>query len=210
MWSNRAVALATILAILPAGGMVVALDDDDKPGIDGEGSIRAWLVLAPIALEDGQDGAQGLEKEQIQDEATLKPRVDNTVEVAGKELTWKVADAEQGILDFNKFVGKETEQSVAYAVSYLEAEKDLANVILKIGSDDEIRVYLNGKRVHSYDEGREFEKDEDTVDGLSLKKGRNVLVLKVVNEGQDWMGSVRVLDMDGVPIKGLQAMTRPD
>jgi hypothetical protein len=90
------------------------------------------------------------------------------------------------------------------------AEDDVADVTFKVGSDDQVRIYLNGKRIHSVDEARPFEKDEDTVGGLSLKKGRNVLVMKVVNEGEDWEGSLRVLGKDGAPIKGLKATTKAE
>jgi hypothetical protein len=211
MMIHRAAVLATILAILPAGRAVVALEDDDaKGGIDAEGYIGSWLVLSPIKLDEGQGGAEGLAKEQVKDEADLKPKAGDKVEVAGKELAWKAAEAEDGVVDFNKIIGEVTEQSVAYAVSYLESDEDQADVTFKVGSDDQVRVYLNGKRVHSNDEARPFEKDEDTIAGLSLKKGRNVLVLKVVNEGEDWSGSVRVLDKDGAPIKGLKATTKAE
>jgi hypothetical protein len=210
MTIHRAVALATLLAILPAGRAVVALDDDAKAGIDGEGYVGSWLVLAPIKLDEGQDGAEGLGKEQVKDEAALKPKAGDKVDVAGKELAWKAAEAEDGILDFNKLLGDTTEQSVGYAVTYLMAEDDVADVTFKVGSDDQVCLYLNGKRIHSVAEARPFEKDEDTVAGLSLKKGRNVLVMKVVNEGEDWEGSVRVLGKDGALIKGLKATTKAE
>jgi hypothetical protein len=64
--------------------------------------------------------------------------------------------------------------------------------------------------VHSNDEGRAFEKDEDTVPALSLKKGLNVLVVKVVNEEEDWAVSARFLDKDSKPAPGLKATTKPE
>jgi len=55
-------------------------------------------------------------------------------------------------------------------------------------------VYLNGKPIHSNDEGRPFEKDEDSVPGLSLRRGLNVLVVKLINEEEDWAVSARFVD----------------
>ncbi len=210
MTIHRAVALGAILAILPASRAVVALDDPKETGIDGEGYVGSWLVLAPIKLADGQDGAEALGEEQIKDEESLKPRAGDKVEVAGKGLTWKAAEAEDGVLDFNKVIGEVIENAVAYAVVYLVAEDEQTNVTLKVGSDDQVRVYLNGKKVHSNDEARPLEKDEDVVDGLALKKGRNVLVVKVVNEGEDWSSSVRIVGKEGAPIKGVKATTRAE
>ena len=36
---------------------------DEKAGTDGEGFVQQWLVLAPIPLKDGEDGAGGLGRE---------------------------------------------------------------------------------------------------------------------------------------------------
>ena len=206
----RAVVLAAVLAVLPATRTIRALEDDPKVGIDGEGYLATWLVLSPIALAEGQQGAEGLAKEQVKDESGLKPKLGDKVDLAGKEMTWKLAEAKEGVLDFNELNGGTTEQSVAYAVSYIMADQDHDGVTLKVGSDDQVRVYLNGKLVHSIDEARALEKDEDTIAGLTLKKGRNVVVLKVVNEGEDWQGSVRVLDKEGAPIAGLKATTQAE
>ena len=68
-----------------------------------------------------------------------------------------------------------------------------------------------GKAIHANDEARPLDKDDaDTIEGVTLKKGRNVLVLKVVNEGGDWQGSIRIVDKDGNPIKGLIATIEPE
>ena len=48
------------------------------------------------------------------------------------------------------------------------------------------------------------EKDQDTTE-VSLKKGMNVLVVKVVNEKIDWSFCVRFTDKDDQPVKGLAA-----
>ena len=67
---------------------------------------------------------------------------------------------------------------------------------------------LNGKPIHSHDEGRPFEKDEDSVLGLSLRRGLNVLVVKLINEEEDWAVSARFVDKDGQPVAGLKATTK--
>jgi hypothetical protein len=209
----RALTLTMALAILPLSRPASAwVDDDDvKGGIDSAGYLATWLVLAPIPLESDQEGAEAAAKEQIKDEASLNPKVGDKVEIAGKELAWKEAGIDDGILDFNKLLGEETEDSVAYAVTTIIADDERTDLIFKINSDDQVRVYLNGKQIHANDEARPLDKDEDdSVEGLTLKKGRNVLVLKVVNEGGDWQGSVRILDKEGAPLKGITATTQPE
>jgi hypothetical protein len=44
---------------------------------------------------------------------------------------------------------------------------------------------------------------------VTLQKGQNVLVFKVVNEKVDWSGCARFTDKDGQVIKGLKITTAP-
>ncbi len=209
---NRAMAWTTVLVALSCGVPAQALVDDDvKGGVDSEGYLATWLVLAPIPLETDQDGAAGAAKEQIKDESALNPKVGEKVEIGGKELVWKEVATDDGVLDFNEIVGAETENSVAYAVTTIVADEERTDLIFRIASDDQVRVYLNGKLIHANDEARPLDKDDaDSVEGVTLKKGRNVLVVKLVNEGGDWEGAVRILDRDGNPIKGITATTKPE
>ena len=90
---------------------------DDKAGVNDEGFIQRWLVLAPIPFADSQNGAEALDKEQVKDEAKLKPKAGDKVKVGDKELTWKEHTCKEHLLDFNDLLGNTTEDSVAYAVS---------------------------------------------------------------------------------------------
>jgi hypothetical protein len=203
---HLATPLVVVVAAVLSGATVVG--DDANDGIDTEGYVCTWLVLAPIPLKEGQNGADALEKDSVTDEAKIRPEAGDKVDVGDKDLAWKECHAKEQILDFNSLLGKKTENSVGYAVAYITAEADVADVTLKLGSDDQVKVYLNGKAIHSHDEGRPHEKDEDNIVGLSLKKGRNVLVLKVVNEEEDWATSARFVDKDGKPVTGLKATTK--
>jgi hypothetical protein len=196
--------MAILAAVLPA----TVVGDQVKDGIDAEGYICTWLVLAPIPLKQGQEGAGALDEERVKGEANLKPEAGDRLDVDGKDLTWKECTAKDQILDFNGLLGKRTENSVGYAVAYITADADLADLTLKLGSDDQVKVYLNGKPIHSNDEGRPFEKDEDSVHGLSLRRGLNVLVVKLINEEEDWAVSARFVDKDGKRVAGLKATTK--
>jgi hypothetical protein len=203
---SRAMPLMVVLAAVLARPTVVG--DEPKDGIDAEGYVCAWLVLAPVPLKEGQGGADALDEESITGEANVRPEAGDKLDVGGKDITWKECPARDQILDFNRLLGKQTERSVGYAVAYITADADVADLMLKLGSDDQVKVYLNGKPIHSHDEGRPLEKDEDSVPGLSLKKGLNVLVVKVVNEEEDWLVSARLVDKDGKPAAGLKATTK--
>ena len=44
---------------------------------------------------------------------------------------------------------------------------------------------------------------------VTLKKGVNVLVLKVINEENNWQGSVRFLNKTGQPVSDIKIETKP-
>jgi hypothetical protein len=179
---------------------------DDKAGVTEEGFLQKWLVLAPIPLAENEGGADALGQEQLKDEANLKPKVGDKVQVGDKQLNWKEHVCKDYLLDFNAFLGATTEDSVAYAVTFIEAAEEINGVKMKTGSDDEVKIYLNGKEVFKFDEGRSTERDEDSTE-VTLQKGVNVLVVKVINEKEDWSFCVRFTDKDDKPLANLKSRT---
>ena len=184
-----------------------AIPADEKSGLNDEGFVTAWLLLAPIPMSEGQTGAEAVDKQQVPNESQLKPKAGDELTVGGKELTWKQYKPKDYFFDFNDHLGQQTEDSVGYAVCYIQAPADM-KVQLKTGSDDQAKVYLNGKEVFKKDEARALEKDQDTTP-VDLKKGVNVLVFKVVNEKVDWSGCARFVDKSDQPVKGLKATVTP-
>jgi hypothetical protein len=173
------------------------------------GSIKTWMLLAPIS-STFTNGALALAQEQIPNEAGLRPRVGDKAKFENRELVWKAVQLENHLLDFNQFVGQPTEWSVAYAVSYIQSPSAQTNLVMSIGSDDQSKVYLNGKETHRSEQPRSYYEDEDTLTGVNLKAGLNVLVFKVVNERVDWQGSVRLTDAAGQPVGGIRVTVAPD
>ena len=114
------------------------------------------------------------------------------------------------VIDFNALLGQETTQSVAYAVCYLRAEAEQRGLQMLVGSNDEAKVYLNGKQVHKSSLPRAFVAEEDTVPDIVLNAGLNVLVFKVVNEQGGWMGSIRFTDAAGRSLKGVHVALDPE
>jgi hypothetical protein len=162
----------------------------------------------PYPAQERPSGADGLGEEQIKDEAKLEPKDGDKVKVGDKELTWKKHTTPEHLVDFNAILGSQTEDSVAYAVCYVVAAEEMKNVKMKTGSDDQLKVYLNGKKAFEFTEPRGADKDQDTTD-VTLKKGVNALVCKVVNEKGGWELCVRFVDKDDKPVKGLTILLEP-
>src|SRR5437763_1552489 len=129
---------ATLLLVAAA-----AVAADPQTAVNEEGFIQRWRVIAPIPLDSGQSGAEGLDKAQIRNEAGLKPKAGERVTAGGKELAWKEHTCPEHLLDFNALLGGQTEDSVAYAVTFIESPEEHRGVKMKTGSDDQAKVYLN-------------------------------------------------------------------
>ena len=169
-----------------------------------DGFIRDWLLLAPIQMKSDSDGAEEIGKNQVADEGLLKPKAADKVTVAGKELTWKKVTATDYFLDLNALVNQQTEKTVGYAVCYVRAEAERSNLQLKMGSNDQGKVYLNGKVLLKTSEPRTLDQDSDVARNVTLNKGVNVVVFKIFNEGgSDWQGCLRFTDASGHAVTNL-------
>ena len=176
-----------------------------------EGAIKRWLILAPITLATNQTGAQGLDLEQVEGEGRLRPKAGETRPIGNGELKWQEIAQEDYLIDFNAILGRVTELSVAYAVCYIRSEAERRGLRMLVRSDDEAKVYLNGKQVYRSPGGRGWAAaDQDTVPDIALEAGLNVLVFKVVNETGAWQGSIQFTDAQGDPVKGLKVTLHPE
>jgi len=183
------------------------LGQNGKP--DGEGFIRDWLMLAPIPLTLENSGAEYIKEEQVEKESSLKPREGDKVKIKDKELAWKSVHCKDYLFDLNEILGAPRENVAGYMVAYLVCDKELADLTLLIGSNDQARIYLNGKEVFKFTETRTIEKDSDKVEKLTLNKGVNTIVFKVINEVNNWQGCLRFTDKSGKPVTDLAVKLSP-
>ena len=174
-----------------------------------EGAITEWLVLAPISFLPGQTGPEALEAEQVAGERQLRPIGGWALSLGGRELRWREVRLQDSILDFNEVLGQQTEESVAYAVCYIQSETEREGLRLWVGSDDEAKVYLNGQEKYRCRGRRSLIAGQDKVEDVALSAGLNLLVFKVVNEDLNWAGSIRLTDRDGNPVKGIKVTLTP-
>ena len=205
----------------PASGRLPVERDQVSRARD-PGAIKQWLVLAPIAYagrsgtlaldplaERGRIGALALAQEQVPHEANLQARAGERIQAGEIEGVWRAVRLDDYLLDFNKLLNANVMWSVAYAVCYIESEADQSNLTMRVGSDDQSRIYLNGKDIYWCEASRGYLPDQDVVAGMALKAGLNVLVFKVVNETGDWLGSIRFTDAAGQPLKGIRVTLDP-
>jgi len=176
--------------------------------IDDEGFIRTWLILSPVPNTAGGDIGQGIDKWHIKDEAKVAPKEGDKLKVGDKELRWEKVHSQDYFFDLDTGSGPR-DNCVAYAVIYLVAPEERKDVDVRIGSDDGAKVYLNGKGIGRAASSRAIGKDQNTFSNVTLIKGVNRVVFKIVNGRGDWSGALRFVDKDGNPIPGLKAQLTP-
>lgn len=188
---------------------LVALSADAPLKPDEKGFIRDWLLLAPIQLAGENTGADEIDKPQVPNEAALKPKAGDVATVGGKELKWRAVKSKDYFFDVNEILGGMHENVTAYAVAYVVAAREITGAQLLMGSNDQGKVWLNGKEAVKFTDTRTLDPDTDKATNLTLKAGVNVVVFKVINENNNWQGCLRFTDAAGKPLAGLTLRLAP-
>jgi hypothetical protein len=125
------------------------------------------------------------------------------------ERVWRERALRDYAIDFNDFQGEVTPRSVAYAVCYVKSATAQKGLVLKVGSDDQARVYLNSQKVYEQKRPRGLQLDQDSVSDVELRAGLNVVVFKVVNVDGFWRGSLRFATREDQPVPGIEVTLDP-
>jgi hypothetical protein len=159
------------------------------------------------------DGLPILDDALIPNEAGLRPRIDQTVTINGRAYEWTEVHSDGYLLDLHYLDEKkanETYYCAGYAVAYLVCDTEREDLVMKVGSAQQAKIALNGREVYRKTDTPQWEPDRDTVTGIRLKAGVNVLVFKLVNQADEWRGSVRITEADGTPVPGLYFTLDPN
>lgn len=187
---------------------------------DFGGYLRDWYVLGPLPtgtrIHSGTDDPDTravfdkvLAQPFVSGEANLTPGDNARAPVtlpggedsASVEYRWSRVKSETDALDFQKTFERPSTNAVAYAVAYFDSPDEIRNVTLRFGSDDAAKVWLNGAPIHSVSRVRGVNLDEDEIPGLTLKRGRNVLVIKVAQGVGGWGLAARFEKADGTSLR---------
>lgn len=163
-------------------------------GLEPGRFLKRWLFLGPINIPWHGDGY--FPNEQAQREcfdANHVPlgQLEPQIRIADKDYQWAALTSEYGIVALSGLFPDWFQ--VAYAWAQIDMPEEQSGV-LSIGSDDHVKVWLNGELVHEHWEvgGRGVAVDNDRVP-VTFKKGKNQLVLKIQNGGGPWGFACRLL-----------------
>ena len=202
--------LFSVLPLVGAFGLLVSnAKGADDLKLDPAGYIRDWIMLAPIELREGESAGDAISREQIRGEAALRPKAGDTVTIRGKELTWQKIVASTNYFDFNAVLKTMNDGAAGYVVTYIDCETEKPDVIMEVASNDQGRIYFNGIDIYVFNEARTLMLDGAEKGKVTLKKGANVIVFKIINEQNSWQGAMRLLDKSGAPLKGVKIKLAP-
>jgi len=169
---------------------------------DSLGFIKEWQIIGPFENERGGgfDTVFGPEKE-----------IDLDATYNGKErpVRWRPLPcaAPAGSVNLNALL-RPNDQCLAYAVCFLETERD-REAALRIGSDEAIKVFVNGREIFALDARRQQKFDQDVI-GLRLRAGKNALLLKICEQTRKWSFAARLTEPSGAPLSGVKISASPE
>jgi hypothetical protein len=168
-----------------------------EPGV----FMNRWLVCGPFPVAEGpnkpDDPAvqrQAFYRDFLTEhggEAAIQPTPQMVHHRDGREYPWRLVTSPENIIDLVALYGPKE-----YVTAYAWAEIDMPaaqTVPLGVGSDDAVRIWLNGEPVYENWADRAAQEDDDLV-LVPLRTGKNRLLIKVQNGRQSWGFVCRLLD----------------
>ena len=159
-------------------------------GLPDNQFLTRWMILGPLPVSsksglspDQEDLKNAFDNELLTAVTVSKKKSIDPVEFAGTRFSWKYIESKSDTVRLNKILG-DTNYVVVYALAEINMNEP-ATILVGLGSDDGVRVWLNGKEVHRNYIDRGLVIDDDIFE-ISLNKGSNQLLIKVLNGMYDY------------------------
>ena len=174
------------------------------------GFLTHWKIIGPFESTGGKGFAAVYPPEE---------KIELSASYDGKagRVEWRdlVTTNEYGLINMN-LPYTPLKGVAAYAVTEFTSDKAQA-VEIRLGSQNAWKVWLNGRYLFGQDEYHRNKAIDQYRLGAELKKGRNVILVKVCQNEQtedwavDWDFQLRICDPFGSPIQsvGASAKTNP-
>lgn len=185
--------------------------------------IRSWLICGPFPNPGGRKQGEAVEDvRQVKckgfnedflisqgGELAIEPQEGMWQVLGGKlyRYKWQVKESPEAMIDFYKVLDP-YEYIVVYAAGYVISEKP-QEALIKLGSDDGYKLWVNHEFIAADHIHRGSSPDQN-IHPLKLKKGKNIILLKI---DQDFGGVnfyLRLTDLAGKPLTGIRSVLDPE
>ncbi|MEN6577854.1 MAG: HEAT repeat domain-containing protein [Phycisphaerales bacterium] len=128
-------------------------------------------------------------------------------EQEGQQAEWKAMPVgttpeTPWLIEPDKVEGLKGDTRVAYLRTRISSPKE-QKAVIELGSDDGVKVWLNGQLVHQNNAERPVQPGQDKAD-VTLKEGANLVLVKLTQGGGQWAMCVRFRAPDGGKLEGLK------
>jgi HEAT repeat protein len=163
-----------------------------------EDFITSWQVSGPY-MQEGKNYSQLFD-------IAFPPETPEA-----KDVKWTLMPAgpdpsRPEVLDLLKLYGGEQRAAYLYTRVHCDGRKQAR---LEIGSDDGVKVWLNGSVVHANNVARPLTPGSDNVN-ITLHQGWNLLMLKITQNNLPWEFCVRLRSPDGGRLEGIRISPEAD
>lgn len=160
------------------------------------GFVRDWWVIGPFDNERGTGFKRAGEVEK---------KIDLDAEIQGKdqrECTWRKVPVRPrfGLVDLDTLL-RPNDQALAYGAAFVKSEK-AQDAAVRLGSDEAVKVWVNGREILSRDVRRELGWDQDVV-AVRLEAGWNVVLVKCCDQTGEWAYRLRLTTPEGGRLEGV-------
>lgn len=157
------------------------------------GVIQNWHLVGPWPLGDKQ---QNWQADPID---VTKPDLSASYQVGDTRITWKKIRTtdNRGVVSLIQLIGAH-QSCIGYAYAEIEVPREQV-AVLRMGSDDGIKAWVNGQLVldHWVDRGLAFDQEKAQV---TLRNGVNTILLKIGQNAGGWEFCCRVTTPEGMPL----------
>lgn len=178
---------------------------------DGDGFVRRWLLLEPIAKPNRSNTVftdtylkAAFDTLYFKGQFTEVPKAGKKVKVGEETLEWHALDSKLYNVKLFRFatgLEKQMYGVLFWAVTVINCSEDIKDVRLAVGSNSASMWWLNGEKTLLLSGDRRMVRDDAVSQRVTLKKGKNILRGAVINGPGMSDFCVRFIDEKGQPVK---------
>ncbi len=189
---NRIITFLTILFVFTQ----LAVSDNMEASfyLSQEGAIGNWLMLGPLTDPSGTEPLQGHDYDFLNGEEDISPEKEERIEIDGEKYQWKIFSNENTVMVLHRQIGT-LENVTVYFFCLLEVAQS-GDYVFHVGSDDSVKIWLDGEKIHDIKEVRGIGETRDHV-SAAMSKGQHRLLVKVDQHTGGWGLAFQVKDAQG-------------